>query len=126
MEFLSSQAIYLQIAHQMAERILRGEWKPGERIPSIRDTAAELQVNQNTVMRTYAFLQDEAIISNQRGIGYFVADEGVAKSRILKRNTFIEELLPQVFTTMDVLEIDMQELQTLYNTHKQHPHEESK
>ena len=50
MEFTASQAIYLQIADQICERILCGQWKEGERIPSVREMGESIQVNPNTVM----------------------------------------------------------------------------
>ena len=73
MEFRETQSIYLQIADYVCEKILLKEWPPGERIPSVRELAIQLEVNPNTVMRTYEFLQNESIIFNQRGIGFFAA-----------------------------------------------------
>ena len=58
MEFHKKDAIYLQIADLMCERILRGTWPENERIPSVRELAVSLEVNPNTVMRTYAYLQE--------------------------------------------------------------------
>ncbi len=66
MQFRESQAIYLQIADYVCERILLKEWKPGERVPSVRELAVQLEVNLNTVMRSYDFLQQQEIIQNQR------------------------------------------------------------
>ena len=57
MEFKDKQSIYLQIADYVCEQIVLGQWPPGERIPSVRDLASTLEVNPNTVMRTYDFLQ---------------------------------------------------------------------
>ena len=74
MEFQESQAIYLQIADMLCENVLSGAWKPGDRVPSIRELAESIAVNPNTVVRAYSYLQDHAIIHNQRGIGYFVAE----------------------------------------------------
>ncbi|HEV3326742.1 MAG TPA: GntR family transcriptional regulator, partial [Puia sp.] len=73
MQFRESQAIYLQIADYVCERILLKEWPPGDRVPSVRELAVLLEVNPNTVMRTYEFLQQQAILFNQRGIGFFAA-----------------------------------------------------
>ncbi|HEV7378757.1 MAG TPA: GntR family transcriptional regulator, partial [Dyadobacter sp.] len=56
MEFKDKQSIYLQIADYICEQILLAKWPPGERIPSVRDLASTLEVNPNTVMRTYDFL----------------------------------------------------------------------
>ena len=73
MEFTQPQAIYLQIGDYICENILRRSWHGGDRIPSIRELAMDVQVNPNTVTRTYAYLQDQGIIFNRRGIGYLSA-----------------------------------------------------
>lgn len=124
MEFSNTSPIYLQIAHQIAERILAGEWKPGERIPSIRDTSSELQVNHNTVMRTYTYLQDQKLIENQRGLGFFVAADGLEQALNLKKTAFVEELLPQVFHHMQVLRMQPEELLELYRQYQNKPDHE--
>ncbi|MCA0234791.1 MAG: GntR family transcriptional regulator [Bacteroidetes bacterium] len=118
MEFQAQTAIWLQIARQVATRIMAGEWPPGERIPSVRELAAELQVNPNTVVRSVTFLQDAGIIVNQRGIGYFVADDGVSKARDMRKKAFTEELLPPFFKTIDELGIQWDELKTWYQQHQ--------
>jgi DNA-binding transcriptional regulator YhcF (GntR family) len=58
MQFKESQAIYLQIADYVCEQVLLKEWKTDERIPSVRELAVQLEVNPNTVMRTFDFLLD--------------------------------------------------------------------
>ena len=67
MDFRESQPIYLQIANHVCEKILLQELKPGARIPSVRELAVQLEVNPNTVMRTYEHLQQLDIIYNQAG-----------------------------------------------------------
>ncbi len=114
MEFQLQAAIWLQIAQQIATRIMAGEWPPGERIPSVRELAAEIQVNPNTVVRSVTFLQDAGVIINQRGIGYFVADDGVNKAREMRKKAFSADLLPVFFKTVDELGITWDELKTLY------------
>lgn len=118
MEFQTQSAIWMQIAQQLAIRILNGEWAPAERIPSVRDLAAELQVNPNTVVRSVTFLQDEGIVQNQRGVGYFVADDGVANAKALRKRVFTEELLPVFFETMQQLGIDWDEIKTLFQQYQ--------
>lgn len=103
MEFRNPQAIYLQIADLIVERILRRRWREGDRIPSVRETAAELEVNPNTVMRTYTHLQDAGILETQRGIGYFVAKDGFAKSLALERERFLKDELPSIFRRLELL-----------------------
>lgn len=118
MNFDSKDPIYLQIADYICENILLETWKAGEKIPSVRDMAVETEVNPNTVMRTYSFLQDKGIIFNQRGIGYFVADEGLKNTKALLKEDFTANELPRVFKTMHLLNISMADLEPLYEDYQ--------
>jgi DNA-binding transcriptional regulator YhcF (GntR family) len=118
MQFRESQAIYLQIADYVCERILLKEWKPGDRIPSVRELAVQLEVNPNTVMRTYEFLQQQEIIFNQRGIGFFIADTAFKSAQQYRKNEFMERDLPQVFRTMYLLGMEPEELKPRYDKYK--------
>ena len=114
MEFNQPKGIYLQIADQVCDRILQGEWNGGDRIPSIRELAVNLGVNPNTVTRSYQSLLDRQIIENRRGIGYFVTID--ARTNILKerKEEFIREELPGMFKTMELLDIDIGEITEYY------------
>ena len=114
MEFRQNQAIYLQIADHITERIISGTWAEGERIPSIREMSEDIEVNPNTVMRSYGYLQDLGIIYNQRGIGYFVAEDAYQKTLELKKKNFIRRELPRIFRTMDLLHLSCEDLRTLH------------
>lgn len=70
----TAKAIYLQLADTIMDAILSGTYPLGERLPSVRDYAASVEVNANTVMRTYDYLQQRGVIFNKRGIGFFVAE----------------------------------------------------
>jgi GntR family transcriptional regulator len=113
MEFRQDRAIYLQIADMISENILARKWKPGDRVPSVRELAVGIEVNPNTVMRTFAYLQDQGIIQNQRGIGYFVSDGAYETTRELARRDFVSRELPRIFRTMDLLGISLKELNQL-------------
>ena len=117
MEFRERQAIYLQIGDHICENILRGTWKEGYRIPSIREMSVSIEVNPNTVMRTYSYLQDMGIIYNKRGIGYFVADHAQEKVLNRKRADFVSTTLPSLFRTMNLLKISFEELERHYDEH---------
>ena len=110
MEFSQPKGIYQQIADQIRDRILEGEWHNGERIPSIRELAVSVGVNPNTVTKSYQALTDRQIIENQRGLGYFVAAD--ARERILEelRAEFMREELPRAFRRMRLLGIGMDEI----------------
>ena len=114
MEFTENQPIYMQIADIFCENILLGKWKTNERIPSVREVAVQMEVNPNTAMRAYVYLQDKEIIFNKRGIGYFVSEEGHRKAMELKREEFIEKDLPVVMRTMKLLDISCHEMEDLY------------
>jgi GntR family transcriptional regulator len=114
MEFRDSQAIYLQIVEYVNEQILLKIWKPGHRIISIREMAIQMQVTPNTAQRAFDFLQQRGIISNKRGIGYFVEED--AKNMIIdwRREQFLEIDLPLVFKNIYLLDIKFDEVKRLY------------
>jgi GntR family transcriptional regulator len=114
MEFSDNEAIYLQIAGYVGEHILRQQWLPDQKIPSVRDLAAELQVNPNTVMRTYEFLQAQGAVYNKRGLGFFVAPEAQQKVRDYRRERFLQQELPAFFNTISLLGIGLDELRQRY------------
>ncbi len=118
MQFRESIAIYLQIADYILERILLKQWRTDERIPAVRELAVQLEVNPNTVMRTYEFLQGQNIIYNQRGIGYFVAPDAIKNATQYRRTEFIEKELPNIFRNMFMLDLDIDELKTRYEKFK--------
>jgi DNA-binding transcriptional regulator YhcF (GntR family) len=115
MDFRDRQAIYLQIAEYVSEQVLLGRWPVGEKIPSVRELASELEVNPNTVMRTYEFLNQKEVIANKRGIGYFVADESPDKIRVFRREQFLQNDLPHFFKNLTLLGIDLREIETRYD-----------
>ncbi|GAA3982435.1 GntR family transcriptional regulator [Hymenobacter antarcticus] len=118
MEFKDNEAIYLQIAGYVSELILRGKWPPDHKIPSVRELAGSLQVNPNTVMRTYELLQSQEVLYNKRGIGFFVAAGAVAQVQQQRRERFLTQELPEVFAAMLLLGIGLPEVQRRYEEFK--------
>lgn len=116
MEFTSQQPIYLQIAEMICDQIMLKKFREDERIPSVREMAVQLEVNPNTVMRTFEFLQGKEIISNKRGIGYFVSPDGINKATDLRKTEFLGTELPKLFKTAQLLNIPFEELQQHYST----------
>ena len=110
MRFKDNKAIYLQIADLICDDILQQKLLEDERIPSVREYAATVEVNANTCARAYDLLQNQDIIYTKRGLGYFVS--AGAKSAILKmkRKEFMNETLPDVARQMVSLDISMEEL----------------
>ena len=110
MEFRDNKAIYLQIAEFICERILLKQWAVGDKIPSVRELAVQLEVNPNTVARTVEFLQQKDIIFTKRGMGYFVSDDAVEKVLAFKKDDFLQNDLPLFFKNIQLLGIDFEEL----------------
>jgi DNA-binding transcriptional regulator YhcF (GntR family) len=118
MQFRESQAIYLQIADYVCEKILLKEWMPDQRIPSVRDLAIQLEVNPNTTMRAVDFLQQQEIIYNQRGIGYFVSPGAYKNALQYRKNEFTEKDMPAVFRNMYLLGMEIDELKPRFERFK--------
>ena len=115
MEFRETQAIYLQIGDYVCEQILLGRWKEGDRILSVRELGVDLQVNPNTVMRTFDFLQNNEIIFNKRGVGYFVAEDANPKIIAYRKKQFLEQDLPVFFKNISLLGMTFDELKSQYD-----------
>ncbi|MBO9729355.1 MAG: GntR family transcriptional regulator [Chitinophaga sp.] len=118
MEFKETQAIYVQIADYVCEQVLLHKWQPDERIPSVRELAVSLEVNPNTVMRTFELLQQQEIIYNKRGIGYFISPDAVKKIRQVKKDAFISNELPSFFRGLYLLDLSLDELKPHYEKFK--------
>lgn len=118
MQFRESQAIYLQIADYVCEKILLREWIADARIPSVRELAIQLEVNPNTAMRAVEFLQQQEIIYNQRGIGYFVASTAYKNALQYRKREFTEKDMPAVFRNMYLLGMELEELKPRFEKYK--------
>lgn len=117
MNFIHNQSIFIQIADRIADRVLDNTYKSGERIPSVRELASEMEVNPNTVMRSYERLQNREIIYNKRGIGYFISPDAKKKIAAIRHSEFIEEVLPHVFNEMLLLGVSLEEIAEAYTNY---------
>ena len=95
-----TRPIWIQLADSFRGRITDGTWKPGEKIPSVRDLAIEAGTNPNTVQRALSALDEEGLTVPKRTAGRFVAtDEQSPRTRTIERtihyrsNTGISDLL---------------------------------
>ena len=78
MRFDDTRPIWIQLADSFRARITDGTWKPGQKIPSVRDLAIEAGTNPNTVQRALAALDDEGLTVSKRTAGRFVATDDSA------------------------------------------------
>ena len=75
MQFDNGLPIYLQIVKEMTLRALSGAIKPGEKIPPVRELAAEFGVNPNTMQRALAQLETEGLVRTERTSGRYVTED---------------------------------------------------
>ena len=114
MDFSDQRAIYLQIAAMIYDRILSGEWKPADRIPSVRELSVMLEVNPNTAMRTYQLLENMNIITLKRGTGFFLTNEAYNNVFSVLKDEYRMEHLPVLFRRISLLKITSKELSKMY------------
>lgn len=114
MKFKESKSIYLQIADRICDEILQGKYKEEERIPSVREYASMVEVNANTVVRSFDYLQGQDIIYNKRGLGYFVISGGRERILELRKEIFLKEELPEFFRQLNSLDISMKDVEKMY------------
>jgi GntR family transcriptional regulator len=119
MNFKPNYPIYLQVADFVCEKILKGEWRDGDKLPALKDLAVTTSVNPNTVIKALGYLMENEILNTQRGVGYFLATNARETTVALKRRQFIEEVLPEVFATMDLLGLALDDLAPI---HAKRPH----
>jgi GntR family transcriptional regulator len=100
--------IYLQIMEQIRQRVVLGEWKPGEQIPSIRAMAIALQISVITVKRAYLELERDGVIVTQHGKGSIVAPDPNLGSRLYDKD--FEEHLRQVVRIGTLLGLTEEEI----------------
>lgn len=115
MDFTNSQTIYMQIVNWVFEQILTGVWKVGERALSVRELAVHFEVNPNTVMRSYEYLQNKDIIVNRRGIGFYVKEDAPETIKKIRKTQFMNEEVPIFIKNMKLLNIDLDEIINIYN-----------
>lgn len=75
LEIDSKIPIYIQLINYLKKKIISGELKGGEKMPSVREFAGELKVNPNTVQRVYSELEGINLIFTKRGIGKYVTED---------------------------------------------------
>lgn len=110
----NTKAIYLQIADDICDKVLTGVFTPDERIPSVREYAALVEVNVNTVMRAYDYLAGLEIIYNKRGLGFFASPDARQKVIELRRREVLGDGVQAVFRQLAMLDITPAQLSEMY------------
>lgn len=115
MDFNNQKPIFLQIYDLILERTLKHELIGGERIASVREMASTMLVNPNTVQRAYTELQNKGILTQQRGIGYFLTQDAQNIALSIRKDEFLRIQLPSFLHQMQTLGISWDEIQSIRN-----------
>lgn len=109
-KFLDGIPIYIQIASELKNRIISGQLKPGDKLPSVREIAEEFSVNPNTAQRVFIELDKDGITYIERGVGTFVKEDGNMVEQLLQqeagkiRSRFIEEAKKLGLTLEEIIQ----------------------
>ena len=114
MNFKDNKAIYLQIADRIGDQILSGSLTAEGKVPSVRELAAEIEVNANTVARTYEYLQQSGVIYTKRGLGYFVCPDAKEKIVALRREQLMHGEMDYFLGQLKAVGITPAELKEMY------------
>lgn len=74
-EISSEKSVYLQLVDIIKQKVMSGEYQPGQRLPSVRELAVDAAVNPNTMQRALAELEREGLLYTQRTSGRFVSED---------------------------------------------------
>lgn len=102
--------IYLQLKEKVVTMMLDGALKPGDALPSVRQVAADFQLNPITVSRAYQELVDETLVEKRRGLGMYVTDGAPEKLLASERERFIKEEWPAVVERIRRLGLSLERL----------------
>jgi GntR family transcriptional regulator len=102
--------IYLQLKERVVAMMLDGVLKPGDALPSVRQVAADFQLNPITVSRAYQELADESLVEKRRGLGMYVTDGAPEKLLASERERFLRDEWPAVVERIQRLGLTLDEL----------------
>ena len=107
--------IYIQLMNQIKHMIATGELKPGDQLPTVRQLAADLRINFNTVARAYRLLDEENIISTQHGRGtYILEPSSEEESRRMRRKDMVR-LMHHFLNDAESLGFGPEEVRDIFN-----------
>ena len=112
MTALSSEdsPVYIRLRGTIAAGILRGDFRAGDQLPSVRALAAEHGANPLTVAKAYQSFQDDGYVEVRRGVGMFVADGATERLKLTERDRFLSDYWPRIRAIIDRLGLDARAL----------------
>ncbi len=108
--FRSDEPLYLQIARQIEELVLEEELQIGDQLPTVREMAASLSINFNTVARAYRLLDEARIISTQRGRGTYIWEKPTEETRKIFKKEALADFIRQTIAAAEARGYSTEEL----------------
>jgi GntR family transcriptional regulator len=109
-QWTDDQPIYRQLRDRVVAMILEGSLAEGDSLPSVRNVAAEHQLNPLTVLKGYQELVDEGLVEKRRGLGMFVREGATGRLMSDERAKFLKDEWPRVAETIQRLGLTVDEL----------------
>ena len=103
MIYHSDKALFVKIAERLCDDILADRYREGDRVPSVRELAAEYEVNANTALRAFEVLQRDDILQQQRGVGMQVARGAKRKILNARKKEFLEHEMPDFLRRLQLV-----------------------
>lgn len=102
--------VYIRLRSGISAAILRGEYRAGDQLPSVRALAAEHGANPLTVAKAYQSFQDDGYVEVRRGVGMFVLPGAAERLRFAEREMFVNTQWPRIRDHIALLGLDAGEL----------------
>jgi len=106
----TTEPIYIQLKDRILEMMLDGTLKDGDSLPSVRQVAADYQINPLTVLKAYQLLVDQELVEKRRGLGMFVREDAGKKLASSERQRFLQEEWPLIVERIKRLDLDVETL----------------
>ncbi|CRZ33760.1 DNA-binding transcriptional regulator YhcF (GntR family) [Herbinix hemicellulosilytica] len=109
----SDKPVYLQLVEQIQAGIISGKYRPGDKLPSVREMAAQAMVNPNTMQRAMSELEREGLVYANRTAGRFITSDEELIRQLKKR--YITQIINDFLEKTGQLGLDTDEIISLIN-----------
>ena len=128
-DFESGVPIYMQLVDRIKQMVASGQLQPGQQLPTMRQLAADLRINYNTVGRAYAILDQDGVISTQQGRGTYIAsrlnEEQIRRMRLDKLRSMVGQIVQEAlvlgYSPQEIKDIVEEQLTGATSTASQAP-----
>lgn len=110
---VSDRPIFLQIVERIQMDIISGKYKPGDKLPSVRDLAADASVNPNTMQKAFTELERTGLVYSQRTTGRFITEDIVMIQNL--KTSLAKEKIAEFISLMQQLGFSNEEILSLIN-----------